>query len=282
MINNNRFQIQEFKLSRMVKDPAIVIIAKRGSGKSWVTRDLAYHYKNLPGGVVISPTDKMNPFYKKFFPDLYVHYDIKDTIFKNILKRQIIMIEVSKKKRKEGKKVDPSGILIMDDCLSKKKSWAKDDSITEILMNGRHYRLTYILIMQYVLGITPELRSNFDYIFLLKEDSAMTRKKIWVNFASMFPTQNSFDKVMSECTKNFGTMVIDNRRPTDNIQEKVFWFKAKNRKFMFGSSKFIEFHKTYYDKNHARKRQAALIGGNVNDIMAHKRRNDADFGVERI
>jgi len=176
-MNYNKFQIFEFKLEKMVPDPAIVMVAKRGSGKSYITRDIIYHLRHIPGGVVIAPTDRMNSFYKYFFPDLYIHYDIKDSILKKVLLRQMLMIEKAKEKEQQGKHIDPSAILVMDDCLARKKAWAKDENILEILMNGRHYKLTYILTMQTPLGITPDLRLNFDYVFLLKEDSAINKKK---------------------------------------------------------------------------------------------------------
>jgi len=41
-MNHNKFQILEFKLSSMVINPSIVMIAKRGSGKSFITRDIIY------------------------------------------------------------------------------------------------------------------------------------------------------------------------------------------------------------------------------------------------
>ena len=187
------------------------------------------------------------------------------------------MIEKEKDKKKIGKKVDPSGILIMDDCLARKKSWAKDESITEILMNGRHYRLTYILTMQTPLGITPDLRLNFDYVFLLKEDSTINKKKLWDNYASMFPSLQAFEKVFGKCTEDYRAMVIDNRKPSDNIQEKVFWFKAKERKFSFGSKSFISMHKTYYDPLYLRKRNAQLLGADA--LVSKRKRNDVDIGV---
>lgn len=279
-MNYNKFQIVEFDLKKMVKDPAIVMIAKRGSGKSWVTRDIIFHYRHIPGGVVIAPTDRMSSFYKFFFPDLYIHYDIKETILKKILVRQSMMIEKETEKKKQGKKMDPSGILIMDDCLSKKKSWAKDENITEILMNGRHYRLTYILTMQTPLGITPDLRLNFDYVFLLKEDSAINKKKLWDNYASVFHTLMAFEKVFDECTKDFCSMVIDNRKPANDIQEKVFWFKAKERKFSFGSKTFVGLHHKYYDKNFMRKRNMEMMqsGG----LFGGRKRGDVDIRVEKI
>lgn len=279
-MNYNKFQILEFHLDKMVINPSIVMIAKRGSGKSFVTRDVVYHYRHIPGGVVIAPTDRMSAFYKFFFPDLYIHYDIKDTILKKILLRQSEMIEKSREKKKQGKKVDPSGILVMDDCLARKKSWGKDESIMEILMNGRHYQLTYILTMQTPLGITPDLRLNFDYVFLLKEDSTINKKKLWDNYASMFPTIFAFEKVFAKCTEDYRSMVIDNRKPSDTIQEKVYWFKAKERKFSFGSKSFKDLHKKYYDPTFIRRKNSAILA--ANGLFSKKRKGDLDVKVEMI
>ena len=267
----------KFELKNMVPNPSIVMIAKRGSGKSYITRDIIYHYRHIPGGVVIAPTDRMNFFYKYFFPDLYIHFDIKEHTLKKILKRQFMMIEKEKEKKKIGKKIDPSSILIMDDCLARKKTWAKDQSILEILMNGRHYRLTYILTMQTPLGITPDLRLNFDYIFLLKEDSTINKKKLWDNFAGIFPSLQAFDKVFSECTKDYKAMVIDNRKPTDNIQDKIFWFKAQSRKFSFGSRSFKDLHKKYYDPYYGRKMNSFM---DADDLFGRKNKNSLDIKVD--
>jgi len=278
-MNYNKFQIFEFKLEKMVPDPAIVMVAKRGSGKSYITRDIIYHLRHIPGGVVIAPTDRMNSFYKYFFPDLYIHYDIKDSILKKVLLRQMLMIEKAKEKEQQGKHIDPSAILVMDDCLARKKAWAKDENILEILMNGRHYKLTYILTMQTPLGITPDLRLNFDYVFLLKEDSAINKKKLWDNYASMFPTLQAFEKVFTECTKDYCSMVIDNRKPADNIQEKVFWFKAKERKFSFGSKEFQDMHKKYYDPAYLHRKNIRLLEGQT---FFNRRRNDIDIKVEKV
>ena len=131
--------------------------------------------------------------------------------------------------------------------------------------------------MQYIMGIGPELRCNFDYIFLLKEDSALTKKKLWDNYASMFPSLAIFDKVFTLCTSNFCSMVIDNRKPADNVQEKVFWFKAKNRKFSFGSKMFKDMHKKFYDPLCAKSKNAYL-GRNV----FGKKRGEIDLNVEKI
>ena len=74
-------------------------------------------------------------------------------------------------KKKEGKKVkDDRVILIMDDCMSSKGTWVKEEQILELFFNGRHHHLSFILTMQYAIGIPPEMRSNFDFIFLILLD----------------------------------------------------------------------------------------------------------------
>ena len=60
--------------------------------------------------------------------------------------------------------------------MSSKHLWLKDPSVLSIFNEGRHYQLTFILAMQYSLGIQPELRSNFDYVFLLEKILSIIEK----------------------------------------------------------------------------------------------------------
>ena len=242
------YNIREFNLDKMVSNPAIVMIAKRGSGKSFIVRDLMHHYRDIPCGAVIAPTDRMNSFYRYFFPDLYIHYNMDNGIIDNVLKRQTLLCR--KSKHDDETVTDRNAVLVMDDFLETQKGWLKNKSITEVLMNGRHYGLTYLLTMQTPLGITPDLRLNFDYIFLLKEDSVINKKKLWDNYASMFPTFAAFEKVFDKCTEDYGAMVIDNRKPSNDITEKVFWYKAQDRKFTFGSVDFLLYHKNFYESDY--------------------------------
>ena len=55
-------------------------------------------------------------------------------------------------------------------------------------MNGRHYFAMFIITMQYALGIPPVLRTNIDYVFILRENIFMNRKKLYDQYAGMFPT----------------------------------------------------------------------------------------------
>ena len=242
--------IRKFKLEYLVPNASICMIAKRGSGKSILCKDILYHFKDiLPGGVIISPTDKMNEFYGRFFPKIFIHYEYKTEILDKLLKRQEIIIEKMRKKYKEGKILNPRAFLVMDDCLASKGKWAKDPKIMEVLMNGRHYQLMYILTMQFPLGISPELRNNFDYVFLLADDTVSNQKRVWEHYAGIFPTFSNFKGVFNELTKDYGAMVIVNRGKRETFHDKIFWYKADRHSInRIGDKQFNDFDKKNYDK----------------------------------
>ena len=88
--------------------------------------------------------------------------------------------------------------------MSSKHLWLKDPNMLVIFNEGRHYQLTFILTMQYCLGIQPELRSNFDYIFLLGEDFISNRKRLYEHYAGMYPSFDIFQQVFNEITADYG------------------------------------------------------------------------------
>lgn len=265
--------VRQFKLSDMVENPSIIMIAKRGSGKSWIVRCIMMHFNKIPCGIVIAPTDRMNSFYNDFFPDTYIHYQYQSKIITKILERQTQMIDKQSAKKKNGKHLDARTFIIMDDCLGDKKSWVRDAPILELLFNGRHYQIMYILTMQYPLGITPELRSNFDYIFLLKEDFVSQQRKLFDHYAGMFPNFDSFRQVFSSLTADFGSMVIDNRRKASNPLERLFWFRAPDltgQLRMMGGKQFRKFHENNYDKDWRKKQHVYDFVAWTNDVKKNK------------
>jgi len=131
----------------------------------------------------------------------------------------------------------------------------------------------YILTMQFALGITPELRSNFDYIFLLKAEFMSEQKKLFDHYAGMFPNFDSFRQVFNELTANFGCMVIDNKRKASNPLERLFWYRApdlSNENKLFGGKQFRKFHECNYDKDWRKKKSSYDFLAWSNDIKKNK------------
>jgi len=249
MYNNvPNFKLRKFQVEDIIDHAAVCIISSRGSGKSFLLRELLYSTRHIPT-VVIAPTDRMNGFYNDFIPSSYIHYEYTPELLSRIFARQMEIIEKNKQRAKLGKKlVEERLILVMDDCLASKGTWMKDQNILELMQNGRHYKIKFYLTMQFSLGISPELRSNFDFIFLLGEDIISNQKRLYDHYAGMFPSFDIFKRVFVKVTSNFGVMVINNRRKGGDITEKVFWYRASDKgKFLVGNKTYLNFHKKNYN-----------------------------------
>lgn len=276
--NGAKFPINEFKFEYLVENPAIVMIAKRGSGKSWVCKALLKHFEKIPVGLIISRTDRVDPFFSHFFPDSFIFYDYKSEVIERLVRRQELIMEKYKEKKKEGKRLDPRAIIIMDDCLASKGTWMRDQPISELLFNGRHFYITYVLTMQYPLGITPELRCNFDYIFLLAEDSYGNIKRMHEHYAGMFPTLDSFRQVFMQLTENFGCMVINNRGSRKSLFDKIYHYKAptlSDSDIRAGCYQFRKFHEENYDQDWTKKKRSLDLG----EYFAQKKKDKSSIKV---
>jgi len=245
----SRMRFKKFDLNDLCDHATIALIARRASGKSWLVKEILKVRKDLPSSVVICKTEKLNSFYSKLIPDSYIYYNFESEILGRIFARQKKLNEDNKKRKKLGKKPkDDRVLLIMDDCMSD-KNWIKDPNIGELFFNGRHYHISFILTMQYSKGLPPDMRGNLDYIFLLAEDFLCNRKRLYEDYAGMFPSFDIFQQVFSELTDNYGCMVINNRKHTNRIEDKVFWYKAaETRDFQLGSNRYRIFHKDAYNK----------------------------------
>jgi len=249
------------------KGPVVVLIGRRDTGKSFLVRDLLYYHQDIPIGTVISGTEAGNGFFSAHVPKLFIHDEYKTAIIENILKRQKTVMKQMKKEMDAYKRtnIDPRAFVILDDCLYDNK-WTKDKMMRLLFMNGRHWKVMLIITMQYPLGIPPNLRTNIDYVFILREPYIANRKRIWENYAGMFPTFESFCQVMDQCTENFECLVINNNAKSNKLHEQIFWYKAQNHSnFKLGSKEFWELSKNInsddeeddiYDPNSAQKRGA--------------------------
>ena len=225
--------------------PVIVLIGRRDTGKSYLVRDLLYYHQDIPIGTVISGTEAGNGFYCQHVPKLFIHDEYNSAIIENILKRQRAVLRQIKKDQETYKKsnIDPRAFVILDDCLFD-ATWTKDKVMRLLFMNGRHWKIMLVITMQYPLGIPPNLRTNIDYVFILREPYISNRKRIYDNYAGMFPTFEAFCTVMDQCTENFECLVIKNCAKSNKLHDQIFWYKAESHKdFKLGSKEFWQISK---------------------------------------
>ena len=225
--------------------PVIVLIGRRDTGKSFLVKDLLYYKQDVPIGTVISGTEAGNGFYGSIVPRLFIHDEYNTAIIENILKRQKMVVKQIKKERNAygRSSIDARAFVILDDCLYD-NTWSRDKLMRMLFMNGRHWKVMLIITMQYPLGVPPNLRTNIDYTFILREPYLTNRKRIYENYAGMFTTFESFCQVMDQCTENYECLVISNNSKSNKLEDQIFWYKAsEHNDFKLGSKEFWELSK---------------------------------------
>jgi len=256
-------QLRKFDMKQIKDDKVVVLIGKRETGKSFLCKDLLHHHKDIPCGQVISATEAANGYYSKMVPPLFIHDEYTPAIISNVLKRQRMMID----KINSNANIDPRLFLLLDDCIYD-QSWVKDKNVRSLFMNGRHFKILFIITMQYALGIPPNLRTNVDYVFILRENFVNNRKRLYDHYAGMFPTFEMFCQVMDQCTENFECIVINNNAKSNKLEDQVFWYKASEHDdFKLGAQEYWD----YAAQNTGETREDTPYGGYKNQYVVDKK-----------
>jgi hypothetical protein len=226
-----RLELKKFDPKKIKDDSVIVAIAARNRGKSVCIKDILSYHTGIPIGMVISPTEHANSYFQHFIPKLLIHDEYTPDIISKYVQRQQ---KISGKHKKELEtygysSVDPRSFLVMDDAMYD-KSWTNDANIRKIFMNGRHYKILFLLTMQFPMGISPALRTNIDYVFIFKENIKKNRERLYDHYAGMFPNLQVFEQVLDQVTQDYGCLVIDNRASGSKLEDQVFWYKADPNK----------------------------------------------------
>lgn len=242
-LNIKRFRPKEMESRRVHPDkgpPTIVLVGGRGTGKTYLVRDLMYYFRRIPAGMIITGSEASTEAFSEFFPKSFIFDDIDLERIENVVSNQRKL----RKKKTEG---DYSSLLLFDDC-GFDKSMVKKKIIKGIFMNGRNWKILLIMTIQYCKDIPPDLRANVDYVFILREPNMEVRKKLWKEYAGIIPTFDAFNEAMNVCTEDRGALVIDKTSTSNKIEENVFWYRAHSpqRNYKVGSKELWKFHKDNY------------------------------------
>lgn len=210
-------RIKKFDPTTMKKHRIIIIVGKRGTGKSVMQRDLMYHLApKVDFGLAMTPTEESAEMFRQHMPDSWIYNSFSTAKLDEMLTLQRDLGR-SKKAR--------DLFIIMDDCMYDKKIM-KSLGIRDLFMNGRHMHITLCNAVQYVMDMGPDLRTQVDYVFALRENIISNKAKLWKYFFGMFERYEDFAKVMDKCTANHGALVMDNTTGSCNVEECIFWYKA--------------------------------------------------------
>ena len=195
----------------------IFIIGKPGSGKSTLIKSLFYNKSQIvPVGVALSGTESETGFYKEFLPSAYVFDEYDQDALSNYIIRQ-------KGARQHMK--NPWTMLIIDDCMDDPTVFNKPPQ-PGLFKNGRHWKMLYIVSLQYALDVKPHIRSNIDGVFIFRESNVAIRKRLYENYAGIIPSFSLFEKIMDAITGDYTALYVQNSINTNDWKECVFYYKA--------------------------------------------------------
>ena len=221
---------------KMREGAVVLVIGRRGSGKSTLGQDILSYNRKVKRGVCISATERVNPFWSKYIPSCFIHHDWDENIVKDLFKMQ------QKCKKKLGY-CEPA-FAIFDDLMFD-KSFVRSKQTRKIFMNGRHDKIFTIVTTQYIMDVPPDLRANIDYVLVLRDNIRANRERIYLYFAGVFPTFAAFDEVMQQCTTDNEALVLDQTSLSYNISDCVFFYKATpDLKYRVGAPEYWEFSKS--------------------------------------
>jgi hypothetical protein len=228
---SSSLEIKRFNPKTMRDGSVSVMIARRGSGKSVLIKDIMYHKKHM-SGIVFSGTEAGNSYFGKFVPSVFVYDEFNPDALQRLVDRQ-------RKLKKEGN-ADPV-FVVMDDCAFDRK-FMNSKLLREISFNGRHYSICMILSSQWAMDMPPSLRGNIDYVFILRDN--LYRERLWRNFFPFVQSLEIFNRIMDVCTDDYGCLVLDNT----GSSSEIFHYKANmNREFRMGPPSYWGFNKQRFN-----------------------------------
>lgn len=217
---------------RTIRDFATILVAGgRRSGKSFCMRDILYWLRTrVYDCYAYSGTiDEEHPW-DKYTPAKYVtrvRADFPNDHLQAVLDKQEVRKAIA---MKHGVECPPS-MFVFEDLEFLKKSMWKNQSIREVMFNGRWKKSFAIAAVQYIMEIDMAVRSMFDYAIFTMCPVASVRERIWKQYAGIFPTYQEFEAAFVQCTTDHSCMVIDCRATSYRVEDTVFHYKAADKGF---------------------------------------------------
>lgn len=123
-----QLDLRKFDFTMFKPDRVVMLVGKRGTGKSVLLRDLLSHLScQYDGGVAMSPTPESTDMFREFMPDSCVYEDYTSEKIAEI---------VLKLREFNGVGIYKRVFVLLDDCMFDSKI-LKSIQMRDIHMNGR-------------------------------------------------------------------------------------------------------------------------------------------------
>lgn len=195
----------------------VVLFGAPASGKSFLIRDLVYHFRSTANLIVVLTCSKFNSFFQSFIPAQYVHDGFNIEVVEKLL-----VVAKELKKLESGNRI----LLVLDDLQN--SLWTHPTMLMLINVH-RHYNIDVIISAQYVKALTPNIRSNATLCFIFKQTDKNAIEGIYDSF-NYGMDKTEFIAMLSQVVREPYRVLVVNKL---NKDQPFSSFRASERKFMY-------------------------------------------------
>ena len=197
---NSRIDISSFRMRSIKPGSVIVLLGKRGSGKTKMSLEILYHLRRYPIGMIMAGTPDTVEEYKRHVPDTLIYKEYEPSKVNDIIKKQEQLLEDicnehPERDVEENKEELCPVFLILDDLMHDQGLINRDKAFKQLMLAGRHYKITLVICAQYVMNLAKCVRGQVDYVFTMYQSDPNQRRLIWENYNVGFPNVDVFHKL---------------------------------------------------------------------------------------
>lgn len=190
--------ILPFNLRQLPTGATLVLIGKRNSGKTTTILNILHHFQHVfEFGYIFCGSTASEMAYKRHMPTSFVHNRVDTSTLKGIIQFQ--------EKRAANGTIKP--IFLCFDDLNYNQKLLRSEDFFRVFANGRHYKIFFILSLQYAMGIGPNCRGNIDALILHKETVVQNQKKLFDGYVCGFDTFDHFRSAFTQVAQNRRVLV---------------------------------------------------------------------------
>lgn len=206
-----------------VWDMSMSVFGQRRTGKTTVVNDILRQMNEYIGRISIITDTKQNDYWSTLIPEATI-YPVEQAAeaIDLILKFQSKIIDDDR----EGIELNPPGViqhtLILEDFSHDKGFSRYSDAFAKIYGAGRHFKVCVILITQYPVAVGPFVRSNSDFVIVVKASGKKSVQHIVDDHLNFMPLKAG-ELLIETTTVNYQCLVV-NKFPNvkDNNRVSVY------------------------------------------------------------
>lgn len=213
----SQVRVRRFDVSTIKPDRIVLAVGKRGSGKSRLLEDLLYNLRDRFDYVLgMCPTMESSTMLRQCMPNACVYNRFSPAKLELLVQTACELAAKNKERH---------FLVVLDDVLYD-KAVLRSKAFRYLFFNGRHCKVACFILCQYLVDMPPDLRSNVDYIFSMKETVLANRMKLYKMFFGVFSSFADFEACFERCTQNYECICLDNTLQSSSPSDCIFWYKA--------------------------------------------------------